>query len=78
MELEKIGNLGIDPEKVKATFPGLRPGVSAAVSDISIANRLKSDPPLAAASIPKPGEPLKGRAPMLVGIGQLLSPSVNY
>ena len=72
MELEKIGNLPIDPEKVKNVFPGLRPGISAAVGDISIANRL-STVPLGSWTIAKPGEPLKGRAPSIVGIAQILA-----
>ena len=72
MELEKIGNLPVDREKVKTIFPDLRPGISAAVGDISIANRLRCYPPLSPSAIPKPGEPLKGRARVLIGIKQLL------
>ena len=44
LEFEKIGSLSFDPEKVAKLFPGLRPGISAAISDISIANRLHADP----------------------------------
>ena len=73
MELEKIGNLSIDPKKVKNVFPGLRPGISAAVGDISIANRLSTVP---LGSIAKPGEPLKGRAPSIVNIEQILAESL--
>jgi hypothetical protein len=50
MELEKIGSLPVDREKVKHVFPGLRPGVSAAVQDISMANSMKSVSPGTAAS----------------------------
>src|SRR5262249_28164566 len=64
MELEKIGKMPVDPEKVKAVFPDLRPGISAAVSDISIANRLNAAPP---------GEPLKSRSRSIVGIEQILT-----
>jgi hypothetical protein len=35
LELEKIGALPVSSTKVKNLFPGLRPGTSAAVSDIS-------------------------------------------
>jgi len=72
MELEKIGNLPVDPQKVRNVFPGLRPGISAAVGDISIANRL-STVPLGSWTIAKPGEPLRGRAPSIIGIEQILA-----
>ena len=72
MELEKIGSLPVDPEKVRNVFPGLRPGISAAVGDISIANRLNTVP-LGHWTIAKPGEPLKGRAPSIIGIAQILT-----
>jgi hypothetical protein len=42
MEIEKIGTLAVDPSLVERVFPGLRPGVSAAVSDISIANAMNA------------------------------------
>jgi hypothetical protein len=44
MEMRKIGAFSIRPERVAAVFPNLRPGVSAAVSDISIANRMSVGP----------------------------------
>ena len=72
MELEKIGSLPLDPDKLEKSFNGLRPGVSAAVSDISIANRLNANPYAVAVANPKPGEAGKGRAPMLRGIEQIL------
>jgi hypothetical protein len=72
MELEKIGSLPLDPDKLEKSFNGLRPGVSAAVSDISIANRLNANPYTVAVANPKPGEAGKGRAPMLRGIEQIL------
>jgi len=72
MELEKIGALKIDAQKVKNVFPNLRPGISAAVSDISIANRLNIFPQTPAWAIPKPGEATKGRARTMIGIEQIL------
>ena len=44
MELEKIGTLRIDNDKLRSSFPGMRPGISAAVSDISLANTLNVGP----------------------------------
>src|SRR5262245_31319974 len=73
MELGKLGSLPVNPDKVKKSFPGLRPGVSAAVSNISIANRLSAMPYVGSWGIPKPGESARGQAPTLRGIEQILS-----
>jgi hypothetical protein len=70
MELEKMGSVPLDLDKVRNTFPGLRPGVSAAVSDISIANRLNTAP-YSETSVVKPG-PQWGRTPVIESIEQLL------
>jgi hypothetical protein len=72
MEMEKIGSVSLDPAKIETVFPGLRAGISAAVSDISIANRMHS---MAAGSmIAGTIEALnpRRRATIAVGIGQLL------
>jgi hypothetical protein len=73
MQLEKIGKLPVDSEKVRNVFPGLRSGISAAVGDISIANRLSAAPHVGSYAIAKPGEPLKGRARAITGIEQILT-----
>jgi hypothetical protein len=73
MELERIGRLAVDPEKLKTVFPGLRPGISAAVNDISLANRLNVFPRMDDRLIPKPGEKPKGRMPTMMDIQQILS-----
>jgi hypothetical protein len=58
LELEKIGSLTIDREKLARAFPTMKPGTSAAIDDISIANALGIPP--AAASVPTTlGEPGK-------------------
>src|SRR5205823_5388512 len=54
LELEKIGALPVDPELVKHVFPGLKPGISAAVSDISISNSMSAAPHMSRLVIPKP------------------------
>jgi hypothetical protein len=72
MELEKIGRFSVDPEKLKKVFPIIRPGISAAVQDISIANSMNAAPNVQSWAIPKPGEPSKGRAPTMLGIDQIL------
>ena len=73
MELQKIGTLPLDAEKVTKVFPNTRPGISAAVSDISIANRLSVFSETPAWAIPQPGGPPKGRTPTIISIEQLLS-----
>jgi hypothetical protein len=45
MELETIGALPVDGSKVAQFFPGLRPGTSQAINDISIANSMRATAP---------------------------------
>jgi hypothetical protein len=40
MGLEKIGAVPVSAEKLRQVLPGLRPGHTQAISDISIANRM--------------------------------------
>jgi hypothetical protein len=72
MELQKIGTLSIDAAKVKTVFPDLRAGISAAVSDISLSNRLGVFSHTPAWAIPEPGRTAKGRAPTIIGVEQIL------
>src|SRR5579863_3605240 len=44
MGFERIGAIALEPEKLKACFGEFRPGTSAAVSDISIANQISVGP----------------------------------
>jgi hypothetical protein len=44
MEFEKIGVLPIDNDKLRRTFPDMRPGTRQAVEDISIANAVSVGP----------------------------------
>lgn len=77
MEFEKIGALPVDNNKLRRSFPGMRPGISAAVSDISICNGVSVAPYAPEVLMPTPGEPLnfsRGRPyPTILGIGQILS-----
>jgi len=56
MRLERIGTVAIDQEKVKQLFPKEPTGRSAAVNNISIANRLNVGPALRSEQIHLPGE----------------------
>jgi hypothetical protein len=56
IELESIGCMAIDHDKLVSAFPPLPRGTAAAVSDISIANQLDVGPD-AAHLIAKPGQP---------------------
>src|SRR5260370_26748845 len=58
MELEKIGTLPIDNDKLRSSFPGMRPGISAAVTEISLSNKLNVGPAVPAVKMPRPREPL--------------------
>jgi hypothetical protein len=72
MELQKIGTLSIDAAKVKKVFPDLRPGISAAVSNISLSNRLGVFSHTPAWANPGPGRTAKGRSPTIIGVEQIL------
>jgi len=72
MELEKIGVLPVDREKANVIYPKrFGTGVSAAVKDISIANRMKASLP--GTAIPNPGGQKKHYTPTLSGIERVLS-----
>jgi len=73
MELQKIGVLPVDRQKATDLYPKrFGTGVSAAVQDISIANRMKSALP--GTAIPNPRGEKKHYTPTLSGIEQVLSP----
>ena len=55
MGIEKIGTVAIDRAKLIACFGELRPGISAAVSNISIANQISVGPYVKAERIGEPG-----------------------
>jgi hypothetical protein len=78
LEFEKLGRLALDRGKVRIAFPGLKPGMSAAINDISIGNRLYVDPAVSVDMIPRPGEPRSRQPtrftyPTILGIGQILA-----
>jgi hypothetical protein len=55
MGIEKIGEMVIDRAEVRKYFGELRPGKSAAVSGISIANQMSAGPYLPAERLAEPG-----------------------
>lgn len=55
MGIEKIGTIALDSDKLSTNFGELRPGVSAAVSDISIANQISVGPYMPAERMGEPG-----------------------
>jgi hypothetical protein len=78
MEFERIGVLPIDHDKLCRAFPGsMVPGTRAAISDISISNKISVAPYTPEVLMPGPGEPLnysRGRPyPTILGIGQILT-----
>jgi hypothetical protein len=77
MELEKVGTLPIDKERLMRSFPNMRPGTSQAINNISLANALSVGPSIPVILMPRPGEPLnfsRGRPyATILGIEQILS-----
>jgi hypothetical protein len=76
MEFEKIGALPVDNDRLRSSFPNMRPGTNAAISDISIANGLHVAPYVAEAVMPKPEEALslkRGKAYTILSIAEILS-----
>jgi hypothetical protein len=65
MELEKVGTLPIDKERLRRSFPDMRPGTSQAINNISLANALSVGPSIPAVLM-KP-------YPTILGIEQILS-----
>jgi hypothetical protein len=80
LELEKLGALAIDSDKMRRSFPGMKPGIFAAVNDITIAEGLQVGP-AREVKMPKPGEPLNSkwsRPPLtILGIAQILEEPVS-
>lgn len=73
MKLEKVGTVKISPEKLQQLFGELKPGRSAAISDISIANRMHAAPSFHKVWLLKPGEP-RGkttRMPTILGLDSI-------
>ena len=76
LELEKLGTLKVDLEKLRRIFPDMKPGTFAAVHEISIAEGLNVGP---ARKVPMPGAetPLDARwgtsYSTILGIEQILS-----
>ena len=77
MELEKIGELRVDRDKLNACFPGMKPGTRQAIQDISIANGMRVVPS-SSSSVTKKAEEeiarrLMAREPTISDLGQILA-----
>lgn len=76
MEFEKIGAVPVDNDKLGRSFPNMRPGTSAAISDISIANGINVAPYATEVVMPRPGEPpnlSRGKPSTILNIAEILS-----
>ena len=58
LELEKVGDVEIDTDKLARSFPDRGSGRWAAVNDLSITNALSVGPKVPAVLMPAPGQPL--------------------
>jgi hypothetical protein len=77
MGIEKIGEIVIDRKKLTTNFGEMRPGISAAVSDISIASQISVDPYSSEKRLAEPGNPATVRPDRsyatIVGLRQILA-----
>jgi hypothetical protein len=75
MRLEKLGSVAIDPDKLNAAFPGMKPGITYAINDISIANEMHIGPKLPDRAMPPPGAPRHQQTayPTILGLATILA-----
>ena len=77
MELEKIGELPLDRDKVRTCFPGMKPGTRQAIQDISIANAMRIVPAGASSMANKAEEEvarrLMAREPTISDLSEILA-----
>ena len=77
MDLEKLGTVSLDKEKLRRLFPDMRPGTYQAINNISLANEMGVGPSTPEVLISKAGEPPNlGRGKphsAILGIEQILS-----
>lgn len=75
LQLEKLGSVRVDDDKLQQAFPGMKPGTSYAINDISIANGMHVGPKLSARFTPRPGEPKEARTayPTILGLATILA-----
>jgi hypothetical protein len=75
LQLEKLGSVRVDDDKLQQTFPGMKPGTSYAINDISIANGMHVGPKLSARFTPRPGEPKEARTayPTILRLATILA-----
>ena len=67
LQLEKLGTFLLDNDKLRRAFPGMRPGTSAAISDICISNGLSVAPYRSPSPTAR-----SGTRPTVSGIDELL------
>jgi hypothetical protein len=73
LKFELIGRLSIDLQKMQNELADVRPGISAAVNDISIANQMETAPRFNIKFLANQGEDPKGRYLSLRGINRILT-----
>jgi len=71
MELTRIGVLAVDQVRLQRVFPGIRPGTTAAIADISLGNSMKTAPAGASVKL-NPGGEQRGFPTTIIGIDQIL------
>jgi len=75
LQLERLGSVSVDSDKLQKTFPYMRPGIVQAVIDLSICDGMKVGPKIPARFIAPPGETAgpRTRFPTILGLGTILA-----
>ena len=75
LQLERLGSVSVDSDKLQRTFPYMRPGIVQAVIDLSICDGMKVGPKIPARFIAPPGETAgpRTRYPTILGLGTILA-----
>jgi hypothetical protein len=75
LQLERLGSVSVDTDKLQKIFPYMRPGIVQAVIDLSICDGMKVGPKIPARFIAPPDEPAgpRTRYPTILGLGTILA-----
>ena len=75
LQLERLGSVAVDRDKLQKTFPHMRPGIVHAVNDISICGGMEVGHKIPARFLAPPGEPAGPRTayPTILGLGTILA-----
>ena len=75
LQMERLGSVSVDSDKLQKSFPYMRPGIVQAVIDLSICDGMKVGPKIPARFIAPPGQTAgpRTRYPTILGLGTILA-----